>query len=276
MFLTGLPRSGTTWAGRALAAATGSVIVDEPFNLKWHPDRIGYHLKYLPSGLPAQELIHLLRQEIRHWRRPRRLIRTIRAGRVLVRDVHICLAIEHVWEHLRPQTVLMLRHPCGVASSWRSVGFRVDHWIQAILSQENLIVDFLRPYLGHLRSRSNFWFQVGAVWGASTMVMHQLSQKYPQWQWVTHESLCIDPLAGYRRLLGLFDMPMKDQGVAFLTAHDRPPKDGEGPFSVARLSAQEPDKWKSLLTREQIRAVLAGTEPFDILDVFYPRSGSPV
>ena len=68
IFLTGLPRSGTTWAGRALAAATGSVIVDEPFNRKWHPERTGYRLKYLTAGMPDAEMIPILRREIHHWR----------------------------------------------------------------------------------------------------------------------------------------------------------------------------------------------------------------
>ena len=72
LLVTGLPRSGTTWAGHALKAATGSVLVEEPFNWKFHPAYKKFDAQYLPAGARDQALPIALRRSLFSWKRPRR------------------------------------------------------------------------------------------------------------------------------------------------------------------------------------------------------------
>jgi len=270
IFLTGLPRSGTTWAGAALSAATRSPLIEEPFNWEWHPDRRDYHMKYLPAGSEELDTIRILRREIIAWGRPRRTLRVLLHRRVIIRDVLSCLAVEHFWHHLQTRVIIMVRHPCGVASSWIRLGFNVSSRMGILLGQERLLEEHLRPFQAHLKRRQDFYFQLGAYWGATYYVLQRLSLLHPEWRWITHEALCLQPEVGFERLLNHLGYQMGSQGQRFLQAYNREPRAGEGQFSVARVSAQEPGKWKIQLTQNQVSSVLAGAEPFGVLERFYP------
>jgi hypothetical protein len=50
LFLTGIPRSGTTWAAQGIAALTRARYVHEPFNRVLYPERARYNMLYLPAN----------------------------------------------------------------------------------------------------------------------------------------------------------------------------------------------------------------------------------
>ena len=270
IFLTGLPRSGTTWAGHALKAATGSVLVEEPFNWKFHPRHKGFDSKYLPAGSQDRTLIDALERALFSMKRPRRTARLLLGGRVIVRDVFVSLALEQICEHFRPQPLIVVRHPCGVASSWRKLDFRVDYRLETLLNQEKLLEDFLGPYKAHLERPAGFFFQLGAYWGAVHHVLLQQAERNPGWQFVTHEALCLEGAAGFRAILDRFGVDISPGLSSYLAHTNRELEADESAFSVFRRSAQEPDKWRALLAPEEIDAVLAGAEPFAVLQRFYP------
>jgi hypothetical protein len=277
ILITGLPRTGTTWASRAVAAVTRGRLVHEPFNWKLHPDRVGYHMKYMPAGSKDAVLLKILRDEIK----PRILSLNAlrRARQVVIKDVHICLAIEYLWEELRPNIVILVRHPCAMANSWANLGLEARSRLDLLLSQERLARDHLAPFESHIHSNDDCFFEIGAYWGASYFVMGRLAERHEDWQWISHESLCVEPLAGFERLV-------KDMGLGvdhgghnslrnFLRKNDRPRKRGEGPYSLTRVSAKEPGKWRSALTSEQVHAVMAGAEPFGVLTKLYSDQAVP-
>jgi hypothetical protein len=117
---------------------------------------------------------------------------------------------------------------------------------------------------------------LGAYWGATYYLLKQISSAYPAWQCITHEILCRDPEVEFRALcnrLGLGNRVIGQEKDLhrFLSAHDRRRTADEGVHSVARPTALEPDKWRRKLRPEQIQAVLAGAEPFDLLAHFFPE-----
>jgi hypothetical protein len=188
----------------------------------------------------------------------------------VVRDVLTCLAVEHVWEQLRPHILIVVRHPCAVASSWAKVGFEVDYRIGLLLDQPRLVEEHLQPFQAHLQSSKDFYFQIGAYWGVTYYVLKSLSARHPEWQWVTHEALCLQLAEGYGKIIQGFGLEMSQQGYKFLKETNREQPEEEGHFSVSRLSADEPYKWQNKLTSEQITAVIRGAEPFGILEDWFP------
>ncbi len=269
IFLTGLPRSGTTWAGRALSAATQSVLIEEPFNWEWHPDRISYHMQYLPAGTRDGGYIDILHQEIFPLKRPRRCLRVLLNRRVLIRDVLTPLAIEHVWEQLDPWMIIMVRHPCAVAYSWSKLNFEAGSRLEILLGQERLLEEYLSPFRPHMLSSTDYYFQIGAYWGATYSILRRIAANHPDWQWVTHEYLCDELGDGYQNVLRPMGLEFGETGRRFLNENNRERQPGENPFTVARVTQQEPDKWKNQMTSAQISAVLAGVEPFGVWQVFY-------
>jgi len=270
ILLTGLPRAGTTWASRAIAAATGSRVAHEPFNWRRRPDRLPYHMKYLPSGSNDPSLIDILERASR----PRHTF-PWSARPVVVKDVHICLALEIIWEELHPRVIILVRHPCALAHSWARLGYEVRFRLDLLLSQEKLMADHLNRFEAHLRQRGGFFFEVGAYWGAAYFVLARQSARHSEWQWATHESLCVDSFSRYQALLQRAGVELSRGGQAalrrFLEGHNRRRRGQEGPYSVSRLSAAEPDKWLQRLDPDQIRAVLSGAAPFGVLETWYDR-----
>ena len=271
ILLTGLPRTGTTWASRAVAAATRSRVAHEPFNWKLHPDRVGYHMKYMLAGSKDVTLLELLHSAMK----PKFpfLSRFRRSRRVLIKDVHICLAIEYLWEQLRPLIIILVRHPCAMASSWSNLGLEARSRLDLLLAQRRLMQDHLAPFESHMNSEDDYFFEIGAYWGASYYVLSRLAEKHEDWQWVTHEALCVQSLTRFEQLLNDLGMELEGAGRSalcdFLDKHNRERKKKEGAYALARVSVNEPDKWRSALAAEQIRAVTKGAEPFGLLPKFY-------
>ncbi len=267
ILLTGLPRSGSTWAAQALSRAAGARLVHEPFNWRAHPELIEFHMRYLPAGSYEPKLLHTINAALKG-----RFPFSRRVERVLIKDVHVCLALTYITEHFQPHVLILVRHPCGMAQSWQRLGLEVDFRLDLLLAQEALRDDWLAPFLEHLRRRDDYFYSLGAYWGASHYLLQQMAIDQPAWHWATHEWFCADPPAHFQQTLARMGFTVGRAGQAglaqFLLAHDRSQQAGEGEHSVARQTALEPDKWRRELSAEQITAVLAGAAPFGMLERF--------
>jgi len=272
LLLLCLHRSGSTWASAAIIKATRGRMIREPFQWKRYPEREKFHVRYSMDGIEEQELLDILWKSTKpglNW-----VDRILGRGPILVKDVHILLSVETVWENLRPGTIILIRHPCNLATSWSKLKYEVRFRIDKMLSQDKLMDEHLAPFERHLRRQGDNFFEIGVYWGAIHYVMSRLSEKHPEWQWITHEALCEDPFTGYINLLNNLYINVDDRGRRslnrFLHQHNRVKKENESPFSTFRLIATEPEKWKRKLSDAQSQSVLEGAIPFGIIDKFYP------
>ena len=271
IFVISLPRSGSTWVSRALAAALRTHVINEPFNWRKHPDREKYHMRYLTAGMPDDGLGMLLPRILHH---PLSLATALVGRRCqVVKDVHACLAVEQIWERVRPKFIFLIRHPCAVAQSWARLQYEVDFRLVRLISQDKLLEEHLAPFVSQLTRREDYYYQVGAFWGASYYVMNRISARHPDWVWATHEELCNHSEERFTGLAGRLGYPPGRLGRwllrRYIQQNDRPRRPGERIYSVKRQSTEEPGKWKTQLTEEQIRAVLDGAGPFGLLDRFF-------
>jgi hypothetical protein len=269
IFLTSLPRSGSTWASQTISVATRSRLIHEPFNWKRYPDREKYHMLYLPAGSNRMDLIDIL-ENVSRPKLP--FFNKLLIDKPLfIKDVHICLAMEYVWEQIEPYIIILIRHPCGMANSWMKLRYEVRFRLDLLLSQPRLMADYLSPFERHLRHKGDKWFEIGAYWGATHYILDQLSINHNEWVWSTHEELCIDSEKAYHRLLSDLGVKISTKGEkrlhAFINRHNR--IKAKKPYSVSRISAKEPDKWHTQMTPEQVKSVIEGAEPFDIMPKFF-------
>lgn len=225
-------------------------------------------MRYIPADSDEPELLEILDSALK----PNLIDRLRPNARIVIKDVHICLALEFLSTHLEPLVVILLRHPCALASSWNTLDLEVHSRIDLLLSQELLVQKYLAPYMEHMRSSEDFYFEIGAYWGASYFILNEMSGAHLDWQWATHESLCVDMSHRYERLLDNLEITVTTKGIRnldkFLSKNDRARGGQEGPYSVARLSALEPEKWRGELAEEQKKAVLEGARPFGIIEKF--------
>ena len=249
LFLTGLPRSGTSWAANALTRALGAHLDFEPFNWKTKQDEglKRWHMVQLTEPEPEFDAIV---ERTRDDERPH-----------VVKDVHTCLALER-WAVVHPKVVILVRHPCAVAASWQSLDYPIGWQTEILLSQPALTEGVLGPFVDHLRPTGDFWFDLGAYWGAAHACMLRLAEGHEDWAVVTHESLCTGDPAAFRPALE--GLPGDENALAgFLAEADADP-DSDDAYAIFRNTRQEPDKWRTRLDADQQAAVLRGAEPFGV------------
>lgn len=277
IFLTGMPRCGSTWAGRALAHLTGSRYIHEPLNGHRDPELAAFNMRYSRPGACDPALIQILQSRARSADRRVRLIEFMqRRQNVVIKEVHGTLAVACVDRHLRPDVVVLIRHPCGVAASWKRLGWLAAEWAEGdpLLEQTTLVEDHLSPFQSHILSSRDPYFRLGAYWGAIHYVLHRLAALHPRWQWVTHEDLCSSPGERFAALLHALGQKAQPGSYSFFEAYDRPPAQNEGPFDIYRQTVAQPEKWRSVLTAEEVGKVLTGAAPFGMDELLRTPAGA--
>ncbi|MGW5487792.1 sulfotransferase [Streptosporangium sandarakinum] len=229
VLVTGLPRSGTSWTGKMLAAGGELVYVNEPLN-PGHPPggcpgvldaRVTHRFQYI---CPDNEAVWLrafadtvaLRYrflaELRRNRSPYDLARLVRYGtaftlgrlagrRALLDDPFALFSAGWFAERLGCRVILLLRDPVGLVGSWRRLGWAVSP--RELLGQPLLVRD--HPCLAELRTLADCRDPVTttvALWRAARDVAVALAARHPGILLVSYEELAADPVRGFR---GLYD-----------------------------------------------------------------------
>ena len=270
IFLAGLPRSGTTWTGLALAAAAHTTLIDEPFNYEFHKAAAPFNMTYIPSTVRNARFERQLRVVAKEdvYARftaflPYRINQSIPTARrhceqVVIKDVHTLLALESIWNTIKPRIIVLLRHPGAVASSWKRLQLKGDFTPknERLLRQKPLLDDYLVDFVRHLQPRDDFFFNVGSYWGAVYYVIHKMHERLlcGDCIFVTHEHLCMDPLKNFTTLCAAVGLPMSNRLINFLSRGD---------------SRHESEKWRGVLSAEQLASVMEGAAPFKILERYY-------
>jgi hypothetical protein len=274
ILVAGLPRTGTTWIGTVLGATGGTTYFHEPFNYRNVEESAPFTMRYLRradddpkfaaycekcfSGHQRHRAVTLYQSA---WRR--RL--PLPAGRVLIKDVHTFLALDWIDRHIGPRIVVVLRHPFAVADSWfRMVKGKGDDLgiMDRLLTQPALLDDYLRPFERHLRAANDFWSFIGAYWAACTHVVLQQQRQHPEWIVVRHEDFFDDPEARFRDLCKRLDLSWTAESERRL--RDSNAADSGKFYVPGRVIADERDKWRRHLTKEQVDTVRRAVEPFDL------------
>jgi hypothetical protein len=180
----------------------------------------------------------------------------LRGNVVLVKSVHAPLALEWIAARFRPRIVAVLRHPLNVIAGWTDLG-----WGGCALEQNPRVRErFGRRWgLPELGSGSSPLQRVAWEVGLITTALHAGVERHPDWVVASHESLCMDPEGGFRRLYEQLDFTWSKLVERFLVKSNRP---GAG-YDVLRVAADQPESWRRRLTPDQVAtswSVLSGFE----------------
>ena len=169
-----------------------------------------------------------------------------RSETIVVKSVHVPLALEWLASRFRPRVLVVVRHPLNTIASWLEFGWGGCYLDTHPRIRERFAHRWGLPELPEARSLVQ-----AIAWEVAlfTCVLHASADLHPDWLAVSHESLCGDPIEGFRGLYAGLGLTWTDDADAFLRASDRP---GTG-YSTARVAADQPHRWKRRLTPEQIR-----------------------
>jgi hypothetical protein len=167
--------------------------------------------------------------------------------RLLVKTVHAPLSIDWLATQFDIEVVVVMRHPGSVLASWLALDF-VDQYVafEEMPGVRQLASRWDVPLPGPDQLERTIW-RIGLL----TTALEQAVASHPTWVVRTHEEMCVDPVAEFRRLYADLGLTWNDRAEAHLVANDRA---GKG-FRTQRLSSELPDNWKRRLTVDQIGAM---------------------
>lgn len=288
LLITGLHRSGTTWAGRMLCLSGEAGYIHEPFNPtrrpSWTGGRIPYWFQYVCSD-NEDEFAPILEDVLgfgyplaANLRDPR----TYKRLGTLVREYPH--AVESRFRHLRPllkdpmalfsapwlaqrfdaRVVVMIRHPAAFAGSIKRLNwqFKFKSW----LAQDLLLRDWLHPYRQRMYEYStqdvDIIDQAILMYEVMLSVIGRYRDTHPTWTFVRHEDLAESPVDGFRDLhdrLGLTWSAEVERGVARYSNPSNSPEPAPWRHgTVKRNSREATSTWRHRLTEGEIDRIRTG------------------
>ena len=223
VLIVGLPRSGTSWVGSVLGSSPSVEYLREPITQSWL--ETGNRSPLIDPDIDSGYRDHSLRFLVGHP--PRRLIKEVNP-----------LLVPFVVSDLDLEVVLLLRHPCAVALSYHERG-----WVRLDLESR----------FG-LDSTGDFWRDHGAY---QALLLNAAAAVLTADRRVSYEVLTHDPEAGFAALAEQLGLEWSESSAAHLTSTLGRDDRGD-PYSLQRDAAAARERWRSVLTGDQQKAVLAG------------------
>jgi hypothetical protein len=234
IFVTGAPRSGTSFVGRILSWPINVDLIFEPTDpLVGMP---GIHRRYIylrscetqaeydrllariftydityrsPSVAPGDNWVTSFRKRIIG---PRGAVHLWLAklnpfhDRAVIKDPDGCLLTEYLHARYRVRPVICVRHPTAFVASYLHHRFAWD--LPDLVSQPALLEDYFDGEASVFDvDPSDRVGGAAVLWWALNRVLLEQSSRHPDWIVVVHEELCEAPVATFRRLFDQLGLP---------------------------------------------------------------------
>lgn len=302
IFVTGVPRSGTTFVGMVLSLPLEVDYIHEPFNPMCGLPAMNSWYRYVRPSLDTEEMkrYHSLTQSIfsydftlksnipeqDSWQR--RMTKKLVGSRgpfyltlakfnpfhkaAIIKDPIGNLLSEYLYLHFGVKPVIVIKHPASFIASLK----RLNWWPNPskLNDQPYLIEDYFSDEADFLvKDWSNPILGAAAFWRVVYKVLLVQISKYPNWQVVTHEELSQEPVTIFNRLYKELELPWSEsvkRKILKLTRENRSAEARKGTVQdFQRNSADIFKMRRNSLSLEERRAIFEVVE--DVALQIYPR-----
>ncbi len=298
ILVTGSHRSGTTWAGRNLALAPNTGYIQEPFNVEegfpYYESPLDHWFQCVceENGEEYREAIdrvirfrYPLLRNLLHSSSPRDVARALRdcwrmllhrlAGRVpIVKDPIAFFSAEWLCSTYGMRVLVLVRHPAAFCSSLKIKGWGFD--FSNFLDQPLLMERYLGRFEEEIREQAevkrSIMEQAILLWRCIYGTVGLYAREHPEWLYVRHEDLSVDPLGEFESLfdeLGLEFTRDVREGILESSGSHNPAEQRPGD-EFRRDSRANVENWKRRLDPAEVRRIRTGTE--DVWVEFYDDS----
>ncbi len=290
LLIAGVPRSGTTWIGRALGHTENTAYVNEPDGFR---DPLAFRTMLTYGENPALEPGQAAPDVEALWAgafaggRPAGTVRDRLARALFERTPLDALRAARAVGHASGKPGLAAR--LAVARVAEPGARVVVKSVQSALAldwiadrfQPRVLVIERNPFnvlsswneLGYVRNpretaaisayaRKRWGIEPpdesaphlalqAFLFGVLTSALRETSAKHPEWSRTRHEDLCVDTVTRFRSLAAEVGLTWGDEAERFLTDSDR-----EGtPYRTQRRTEEQPDRWRDRLDADQVSII---------------------
>lgn len=303
IFVTGHPRSGTTFIGKTMASPKGVQYLSEPFNPNYGHANINRYFSYISDNYDAysEHVSNVLDDFYKGKAKFRSLdINKSKsykqlAGRVvfgnknaieyknfiynplintaIIKDPTIALATRHFITKLDTQTLYLIRHPAAVIASMKRLG--MDHKITHMLNQDALVKDHLSEFiskynidkLNTVQQHAIHWLFINSVALNDNLNNKNMVLK-------THESISINPVQEFKDIFKKFNLNYSDKIESKIKAQTSDKNPAQSPGNqmhyLNRNSKENIYSYKKILSKDEIYQIKEIT--YDFASKYYPKS----
>ena len=241
-----LPRSGSSWVGETLGRASDALYLREPvtqsdasfyskgtvFALDTPDVEMAYRRLADKAfiGWPEFEynIVRFREQWAVHWRRPRRTV---------IKEVNP-LACDWYLRRYEPRVVFLVRHPAAVALSFQRLGW--------------------------LGTEPDDWAKNGEFQGRALRAAMDALDGYPLYTTVSYETLCADPIGGFKRLYAFADL-MWDHHIHRFVEAKTSREDVNDVWQTSRDSKFLIGAWRGKTSPKVLDSLRSSYQQFDLL-----------
>ena len=250
ILLAGTVRSGTTWTSDVINYKNEYRYMFEPF----HPDveccRLFGPRPYLtPENRDAALLAQaraVFSGRVRHARVDQ-FNRRVFASQRLIKVIHANLMLSWIHAHFPAMPiVLLVRHPCAVASSLLKLGW--DPALKHLLGQETLLNGELRPWREEIESARDAFEEHVFLWCIETYVALKKVRR-GEVHLAFYENLCQHPEEQIGRMFAFLGKPYDDRVLASLSK----PSPLSRPDSPILTGGGLIGRWRASISAPQLR-----------------------
>jgi len=288
ILVTGAHRSGTTWAGKMLAADADTAYISEPLNVLHRPgvfsmkiDRWYQYIcgenetDYLRAYEHLLEYDYFLWDEIRSIRSRKDFLRMgrdflifynalERGQRALLKDPFAVFSVPWFADRLNCKIVFTVRHPAAFASSLQRLNWRFD--FKDLLDQPLLLRDHLSLFREPMHSipADDVIAQAALLWKMIYSAVHKFCDEHSDWILLQHEEYSLDPVNKFRELysrLGLDFTTRVEKEILKSSSSENPTELSlKRTHSIKMDSAGSIKNWRKRLSEEDIKKIREMTE----------------
>jgi len=272
VFLAGTGRSGTTWISDIINFNNKYRYIFEPFHpLKVHVCRTFRYRQYLRDKNNDKEFIDP--------------VRNILSGRIrnkwtdnynekffvqkhLIKDIRANLFLKWLHENFPGiSIILILRHPCAVANS--KIKLNWDTHLEEFLEQEDLIEDFLHPFIRDIERAKEVFDKHIFQWCIENYVPLKQFQEN-EIHLAFYENFCINPEDEIKRLFSFLGIPYNQKVFKRL----KTPSMQTRTESAIATGKNLIDNWRKDITDYQVQRAIEILNIFG-LDRIYTKNPTP-
>ena len=295
ILITGSHRSGTTWVGKVLAKAPKVAYVFEPFNIGLNTNvnskQFANMYQYLchendseyrgslddlmSFKYPLMKNLKILNgfKNLAKIARDQFLFLdyATRGCRPLIKDPIAFFSATWLAKTFDMQVLVMIRHPAAFCSSLKIKNWTFD--FKNFTKQPLLIEQYLYPFrkeIEHFSKHPMSIIDQGILlWNCIHHTIHLYQETHPEWIFIRHEDLSLNPVDGFRDIFKLLELDFTNNVNEYikLTSSSSNPVEQQPDNQFFRNSELNVKNWMSRLTADEIAYIRDKTD--DVCRIYY-------